>query len=503
MSVVSFGNCIPQKIEDKRLQEFKALELNRQIDDTVIFSLLRDFEYTKEYLSDSSQISFFSSNPECFIVDSKGKYGFSQCAKIIHSRLIKIFINRANEIFTQGLVDRIVGSFLPTFIFLCCRFLRSISGEDIAIGLEKIKGHYTLDCLFNEGESIIRKYPRSVKQAILNNSFFIVDLLMSPEKYYSAKLDLRKEEIGNMLLQCLSRMEARKSLSPKEEFLDPNLLTESGIFINFLRMIKNAGRKWKVQFQNCWFQYDDIPKDIKILDVDQILPKLAIVTSCRIEVQMPYKDLTPEIEEIISGERDKKKKLLKLLFLYLPLQDLKGRAMFLPEGCPFYGDKHYLQLEYPLVYAWYRNLKKYKGYSLENLIEYFYNVYVVRQIDGFSFHLKMSSSRNWVEKLRNNFQEEEIVFDICQDWCESRTDSLNGQKLQFLCSEELNFRDYLLNDQNNGKVNRIPENKALRNFYIHDRTIHTFSNEKYESDYVELLHFMIFEMEKLNFLLKN
>ena len=98
----------------------------------------------------------------------------------------------------------------------------------------------------------------------------------------------------------------------------------------------------------------------------------------------------------------------------------------------------------------------------------------------------MSRSKNWVEKLRNNFQEEEIIFKTCNNWCSS-----------YLNVEENRFRNWLLTDQSDDTT-RIYPNDRLRNFYIHDSDAHKKSNEECEKAYIKLLHLMIFEMERLN-----
>ena len=98
----------------------------------------------------------------------------------------------------------------------------------------------------------------------------------------------------------------------------------------------------------------------------------------------------------------------------------------------------------------------------------------------------MSRSRNWVEKLRNNFQEEEIIFKTC-----------NHRFDTYLYVEENRFRSWLLTNQSDDPSRMYP-NKAIRNFYIHDLDVHNQLKITYENDYVSLLHLIIFEMERLN-----
>lgn len=149
-------------------------------------------------------------------------------------------------------------------------------------------------------------------------------------------------------------------------------------------------------------------------------------------------------------------------------------------------------MDYIPVKGFYRYLSKYKYFSLERLIEYFYNKYISKlQIDGLSFQIHMSRSKNWVEKLRNNFREEEIIFKTCNNWCSS-----------YLNVEENRFRNWLLTDQSDDTT-RIYPNDRLRNFCIHDPDAHKKSNEECEKAYIKLLHLMIFEMERLNTLVNR
>ena len=152
-----------------------------------------------------------------------------------------------------------------------------------------------------------------------------------------------------------------------------------------------------------------------------------------------------------------------------------------------------LSRDYVLVKGFYRYLSKYKYFSLERLIEYFYNNYISKlRIDGLSFHIKMSRSKNWVERLRNNFQEEEIIFKTCNKyWCND-----------FLFAEEKRFRDWLLTDKSDDTTRMYP-NKEWRNIYIHDLDVHKLSNKKHEEVYIKLLHLIIFEMDRLDTLVNR
>ena len=201
------------------------------------------------------------------------------------------------------------------------------------------------------------------------------------------------------------------------------------------------------------------------------------------------------INKIINEKLSTKDRLLELVFHALRLQDdsLDRRARFCPKDCPYYGNHPVLDIEYSDVKGFYRYLSKQKYFSLEKLIEHFYNKHISKlRIDGLSFQIHMSRSKNWVEKLRNNFQEEEIIFKTCNKyWCNN-----------FLFAEEKRFRDWLLTDKSDDTT-RVYPNKGWRNIYIHNLDVHELPNKTHEEVYIKLLHLIIFEMERLNTLVNR
>lgn len=507
MSTCTVKDWLPPRldlyIDTNKVQQFEKLQKDDNwTDDNVICPLLKEFESAKENLIILNQHldQYAKLNSPYFVFNKKGKYDFSSHAKEIHGNLRKKFFSIAQEVFINQSIDEINPVVLPAFISLSSIFLNALETnmgvESIRRALSKIKNFDTLKLLFgNEGQNIAhnKNYRIALKQAALNNPFFILHIISFSKQYHIENFGFTKKEIRDSMSRCMTSYKHQYAVTSNEGMAWSN-------FFRVLGHVDYKGTKWKVMLSKKEdFSIEDLPSEIVDFNKSLNLPRDPNIAPQKsddgAEERIIDTFYRARINKIIDEKLSTKDRLLELVFHALRLQDDSSdkRARFCPKDCPYYGNHPILDFEYSEVKGFYRYLSKQKYFSLEKLIEHFYNKHISKlRIDGLSFHIKMSRSKNWVERLRNNFQEEEIIFKTCNKyWCND-----------FLFAEEKRFRDWLLTDKSDDTTRMYP-NKGWRNIYIHDLNVHELSNKKHEEVYIKLLHLMIFEMERLDTLVNR
>ena len=503
MSTCTVKDCLPPLldlyIDTNKVQQFEKLQKDDNwTDDNIICPLLKEFESAKENLIILNQHldQYAKLNSPYFVFNKKGKYDFSSHAKEIHGNLKKKFFSAAKKVFADQSIDEMDPGILRDFISLSSTFLNGLEAiigvESIRRTLSKIKNFETLEFLFgNEGRNIAhnKNYRIALKQAALNNPLFILHIFSQSKQYHLENFGFTKKEIRDSMSICMT--------SYNNNAISPN---GGWAWTYFFVMLGHIGPEWKVKLsEKEYFSVVDLPDEIVDFNKSLELPWDPSITAQESDNGAEERIIDTfsgaRINKIIDEKLSTKDRLLELVFHALRLQDDSSdkRARFCPKDCPYYGNHPILDFEYSEVKGFYRYLSKQKYFSLEKLIEHFYNKHISKlRIDGLSFHIKMSRSKNWVERLRNNFQEEEIIFKTCNKyWCND-----------FLFAEEKRFRDWLLTDKSDDPTRMYP-NKKWRNIYIHDLDVHKLSNKTHEEVYINLLHLIIFEMDRLDTLVNR